>query len=192
MKRLIIISGGMGVGKSSVSLALVNSIVNSVFLDGDYCCQQGDEWIFDDETKKLALDSIVYVLKNHFKNKAFENIVFCWPLHKAEDFIFIKESIVKLYTDVEVNEFSLVAKDNILYERISARCKMRAKSNNSLVDDKNILQLYKGALKQQDLLKCRAECIIDTSNKNLDEIVDIIIDKLNLKKSKKKQMILRK
>lgn len=192
MKRLIIISGGMGVGKSSVSLALVNSIVNSVFLDGDYCCQQGDEWIFDDETKKLALDSIVYVLKNHFKNRAFENIVFCWPLHKVEDFIFIKESIVKLYTDVEVNEFSLVAKDNILYERISARCKMRAKSNNSLVDDKNILQLYEGALKQQDLLKRRAECIIDTSNKSLDEIVDIIIDKLTLKKGKKKQMILRK
>ena len=192
MKRLIIISGGMGVGKSSVSLALVNSIVNSVFLDGDYCCQQGDEWIFDDETKKLALDSIVYVLKNHFKNRAFENIVFCCPLHKVEDFIFIKENIVKLYTDVEVNEFSLVAKDNILYERISARCKMRAKSNNSLVDDKNILQLYEGALKQQDLLKCRAECIIDTSNKSLDEIVDIIIDKLTLKKGKKKQMILRK
>lgn len=192
MKRLIIISGGMGVGKSSVSLALVNSVAKSVFLDGDYCCQQGDEWIFDDETKKLALDSIVYVLKNHFKNKAFENIVFCWPLHKSEDLIFIKENIIKLYADVEVNEFCLVARDNILYDRISTRCKMRAKKNNSTVDENNILLLYRGALKQQDLLKFRTECIIDTSDRNIEDVVDVIIDKLNLNKIKKKQMILRK
>lgn len=88
--------------------------------------------------------------------------------------------------------FSSATRNNILYDRISTRCKMRAKNNNFTVDEDNILVFYRGALKQQDLLKCRAECIIDTSDKNIEDVVEVIINKLNLKKIKKKQMILRK
>ena len=37
MKRLILIGGPMGVGKTAVGRALRNQIPNSVFLDGDWC-----------------------------------------------------------------------------------------------------------------------------------------------------------
>lgn len=39
MKRLIIINGTMGVGKSSVGQSLNKSIPNSAFIDGDWCCK---------------------------------------------------------------------------------------------------------------------------------------------------------
>ena len=79
--------------------------------------------------------------------------------------------------------FSLVARNNILYDRISTRCKMYAKNNNFTVDEDNILVFYRGALKQHELLKYGAECIIDTSDRNIEDVVDVIINKLNLKKT---------
>lgn len=39
MKRLIIINGTMGVGKSSVGQLLNKTIPNSAFVDGDWCCK---------------------------------------------------------------------------------------------------------------------------------------------------------
>ena len=37
MKKLYIIGGTMGVGKTSVCQQLKASLINSVFLDGDWC-----------------------------------------------------------------------------------------------------------------------------------------------------------
>jgi len=36
-KKLIIINGTMGVGKSTISKALYKNLENSVWLDGDWC-----------------------------------------------------------------------------------------------------------------------------------------------------------
>jgi shikimate kinase len=37
MKRLIFISGTMGIGKTTISKLLLKELKNSVFLDGDWC-----------------------------------------------------------------------------------------------------------------------------------------------------------
>lgn len=37
MKRLILIGGTMGIGKTTICQALKKDLNNSVFLDGDWC-----------------------------------------------------------------------------------------------------------------------------------------------------------
>lgn len=83
-KKIIFISGTIGSGKTTLSKKLVNSIPNSVMLDGDWCFQQGYNWYFDSETKQMAINNIIYLLNSYLSNSNFEYIIFCWTLHKKE------------------------------------------------------------------------------------------------------------
>ena len=54
MKRLFIIGGTMGVGKSTVSQILKKKLPNSVFLDGDWCWD-ASPFKVTNETKEMVI-----------------------------------------------------------------------------------------------------------------------------------------
>ena len=81
MKRLFIIGGSMGVGKTAACNILKTKLENSVFLDGDWCWD-AHPFIVNDETKAMVMDNICYLLNNFLKCSAYDNIVFCWVLHE--------------------------------------------------------------------------------------------------------------
>jgi len=60
-RKLIVINGTMGVGKSSVSTALKNSLENSIMLDGDWCWMM-NPWKITDDNKRMLENNIVYML----------------------------------------------------------------------------------------------------------------------------------
>ncbi len=80
MKKLIIINGTMGVGKSTVSKEVSHRLHNSVWLDGDWCWMM-NPWNFNDENKNMVLDNICYMLTNFLKNSSFDYVIFSWVLH---------------------------------------------------------------------------------------------------------------
>ena len=55
MKKLIIINGTMGVGKSTVSKELNQRLKKSIWLDGDWCWMM-NPWDFSEENKSMVLD----------------------------------------------------------------------------------------------------------------------------------------
>ena len=61
MKKLIMIGGTMGVGKTTISQLLKKELNHSVMLDGDWCWDM-HPFIVNDETKKMVMDNIVYQL----------------------------------------------------------------------------------------------------------------------------------
>ena len=63
MKRLYIIGGTMGVGKTTVGQQLKKDLPNSVFLDGDWCWD-ADPFQVTEETKTLVQDNICHMLNN--------------------------------------------------------------------------------------------------------------------------------
>ncbi len=81
MKRLYLIGGTMGVGKTTVCQNLKRSLPNAVFLDGDWCWD-ADPFQVTDETKAMVLDNICHLLNNFIRCTAYENIVFCWVMHQ--------------------------------------------------------------------------------------------------------------
>ena len=66
MKKLFIIGGTMGVGKSTVSQILKRKLPNSVFLDGDWCWDASPFQVTP-ETKEMVVKNIWAVLNNFLK-----------------------------------------------------------------------------------------------------------------------------
>lgn len=81
MKKLFIIGGTMGVGKTTVSQLLKQKLPNSVFLDGDWCWDSCPFQVTA-ETKEMVMQNICAVLNNFFKCSAYENVIFCWVMHE--------------------------------------------------------------------------------------------------------------
>ena len=66
MKRLYLIGGTMGVGKTTVCQNLKRLLPNAVFLDGDWCWD-ADPFQVTDETKAMVLDNICHLLNNFIR-----------------------------------------------------------------------------------------------------------------------------
>lgn len=81
MKKLIIINGTMGVGKTTTSLELQKILPQNVFLDGDWCWSM-EPFVVNDETKTMVMNNITYLLNNFIRCSEYENIIFCWVMHE--------------------------------------------------------------------------------------------------------------
>ncbi len=66
-KKLIIINGVMGVGKTTICKVLYKKLNNSFWLDGDNCWMM-NPFVVNEENKAMVLDNIVHVLNNFLKN----------------------------------------------------------------------------------------------------------------------------
>ena len=105
MKRLIILGGTMGVGKTTVCQALKPFLMTGVFWDGDWAWDM-TPFILNDETRELALSNTAFLLNSFLQCSAFHNVLFCWVLHEES---ILNELLSRLHTkDAEVYWFSLV------------------------------------------------------------------------------------
>lgn len=81
MKNLILINGTMGAGKTEVSNELSKILKDNVLLDGDWCWKM-HPFIVNDETRKMVMDNICYLIGNYIKCSIYKNIIFCWVMHE--------------------------------------------------------------------------------------------------------------
>ena len=117
MKRLFLIGGTMGVGKTVTSQELNRLLPRAVFLDGDWCWN-ADPFVVTDETKIMVLDNITYLLNNFLHCSAYENIIFCWVMHQQK---IIDDLLERLdLPECRVHLFSLLCSPQALTERIRA------------------------------------------------------------------------
>lgn len=63
MKKLYLIGGTMGVGKTTTCQVLKRKLDKSVFIDGDWCWDM-HPFMVNEETKKLVLENICMLLNN--------------------------------------------------------------------------------------------------------------------------------
>lgn len=83
MKTLYIIGGPMGVGKTSVCQKLKQELPQSVFLDGDWCWD-AHPFQVTEETKKMVVENIRFLLGQFLRCTAYQNVIFCWVLHEQD------------------------------------------------------------------------------------------------------------
>ena len=162
MKTIYIISGTMGVGKTTVCQKLKKMLDNSVFLDGDWCWD-ADPFVVTDETKAMVMDNIHHTLNNFIKCSAYQNIIFCWVMHEQS---IIDEIINSLDTgDARVIMISLMIDETNLRKRLSADIARGIRSND--VIDRSVARINMYQI--LDTIK------VDTVNKNVCEIVSEIL-----------------
>jgi broad-specificity NMP kinase len=165
MKKLIIINGTMGVGKSTVCNILLDKLVPSVYLDGDWCWNM-NPFIVSEENKVMVINNITHLLKSYLDNSAFEYIIFCWVIHVEEIF----NQILKPLDDFEFElyKISLVCSEESLKSRLEIDVKRGIRDFDII--DKSIqrLSLYN----KMDTLKVDVSSI--TPEQTAIDIIKII------------------
>lgn len=161
-KTLYFISGTMGVGKTEVCKILNRKLNNSVFLDGDWCWNMSPFYV-NDETKELVIDNIIHLLNNYIKCSQFENIVFCWVMHKQK---IIDEilSCINL-SDCVLKSISLVCTADTLKKHLQKDIDEGIRSSEIIEKSIAYLSLY-------DVLNTMK---IDVSDKTSLEVAEQII-----------------
>lgn len=117
MKKLIIVSGTMGVGKSATCRLLYKMAPRSVWLDGDWCWLM-NPWDNCEENREMVMNNISTLLRAYLANSTFDNVIFSWVLHRKE----IIEDLLKRLSGLEFEllGFALVCSPDALAARMIA------------------------------------------------------------------------
>ena len=141
MKKLYIIGGTMGVGKTATCQILKQKLDNSVFLDGDWCWDMHPFQVTQ-ETKKMILENIAFLLNNFIRCSAYENIIFCWVMHEQG---IIDDILSRLDTSgCRVHAISLICSEEALRERLQKDVNMGIRTADVIPRSLARMQLYEG------------------------------------------------
>ena len=139
MKRLIMINGTMGAGKTATGSELLKMLDRSAFLDGDWCWMM-DPFVVTDETKRMVQDNIVHLLRNFLACSEYENIIFCWVMQYAS----IMDDLLSKLSDMnfELHQFTLMISGQALAERIQKDVRNHIRTPDVLERSLQRLPLY--------------------------------------------------
>lgn len=117
MKKLILVNGTMGVGKTAVCQALLETLEPAVFLDGDWCWLMRP-FVVTDETKAMVMDNITHLLNNFLRASNFDYVIFCWVMQEQA---ILDEVLSKLLPgEYETHCFTLTASPEAITKRLQA------------------------------------------------------------------------
>lgn len=139
MKRLILIGGPMGVGKTATCRELQKILPKNVFLDGDWCWDMRP-FTVTEETKEVVQRNIAAMLNNFLACSEWENVIFCWVMHMQD---IIDTILSRLDLDgVQVHCISLVADEDALTGRIMGDVAAGVRQSDVLARSLAYLPLY--------------------------------------------------
>lgn len=161
MKKLYLIGGTMGVGKTTVCRALQKKLPHCVFLDGDWCWDMSP-FVVNEETKAMVMDNICHLLQNFLRCTAYENIIFCWVMHEQS---IIKQILSRLDVgEAEVKTISLLASEKAITARLEKDVTAGIRTPDVIERSTARIPLYE----KLDTLK------IDTNEKTADAVAEEI------------------
>lgn len=115
MKKLYLVGGTMGVGKTTTCQLLKKQLPDSVFLDGDWCWD-AHPFTVTEETKAMVMENICFLLNQFLRCSAYQNIIFCWVMHEQS---ILDDILSRLeLSDCSVCCISLICTPNALKERL--------------------------------------------------------------------------
>lgn len=142
MKRLYLIGGPMGVGKTAACRELQSRLERSAFLDGDWCWDMRPFQVTA-ETKRMVMDNICCLLNNFLRCSAVDHVIFCWVMHRRE---ILDELLSRLDTGgCAVYPVSLVCTAAALKARLEGDIRAGRRTPDAVERSLGYLPLY-GAL----------------------------------------------
>lgn len=117
MKKLILLGGTMGVGKTAVCRLLSQQLAPSVWLDGDWCWMM-NPFVVNDENKAMVMGNIHALLRSFLQNSSLEYILFCWVLHEQSIWDDVLQGLP--LEDAQVVEIALTCSPEALRQHFEA------------------------------------------------------------------------
>jgi len=100
-------------------------------------------FIVNDETKKMVIDNISYLLNNFISCSVYENIIFCWVMHEQSILDDVLSRLDK--HNCILYKFSLVCSEQALISRITKDIEMGIRTedviNRSISRLKNYFEM---------------------------------------------------
>lgn len=139
MKKVYLIGGTMGVGKTTISQCLKRELNNSVFLDGDWCWD-AHPFQVTEETKKMVIENICFMLNQFIHCDAYESIIFCWVMHEQS----IIDTIISRLDKAEctIIPISLVCSEEELRKRLMKDINEGIRNNDIIEKSIKRIPLY--------------------------------------------------
>ena len=112
-KKLVMITGPAGIGKTTVCKELFKRINGCAWLDGDWCWMVNPYPGKTPEQKKYVEKAFGYIINGYFNNANTKIILFSWLMHSQFMFDLITEQIAD--KDYELIKIALVCSDKNMY-----------------------------------------------------------------------------
>ena len=162
MKKLYLIGGTMGVGKTTTCQLMKTKLNNSVFLDGDWCWDMHPFQVTD-ETKEMVISNICYLLNNFLQCSVLDHVIFGWVMHEQ---IIIDTILAHLdTTNCQVYCISLVCDEQALKDR----------HNNDIAEGSRTEEGVQRSVERLPLYTELNTIKIDVSNITPKQAADLII-----------------
>ena len=165
MKKLVLVAGTMGVGKSSVCRELLSRLTPGAYLDGDWCWNI-NPFSVTEENKRMVQDNIRHVLREYLTNSGLEYVIFCWVMHEQQIIDDVLEGLSGL--EYEAHVFALTASEAVLKARLGADVAAGMRQADVIERSISRLPLYE---------KLNA-CLIDTGTLSPGEVAEFIAMKV--------------
>ena len=130
MKRLYLIGGPMGVGKTTVGHALANKLENAIYIEGDLGWKD-IPFIVNEENKKIVLNNIIEMVNSAFSND-YQNVILGWvmDLQSTIDEI-VSKTIAK---GIKIYSISLIANPETITLRLENDFKNGVRKDDGVVE----------------------------------------------------------
>ena len=139
-----------------------NQLNNSVFLDGDWCWD-AHPFLVTDETKKMVMNNICFLLNQFIHCSAYENIIFCWVMHEQSIIDMILENIDK--TNCTIKIVSLLSSEEELRKRLM----------KDVASGKRTVDVIEKSISRISNYQKVHSVKINTDGKNIEEITEEIL-----------------
>ena len=162
MKTVYFIGGTMGVGKTTVCQQLKKNLNRCVFLDGDWCWD-AHPFQVTEETKKMVLRNICFLLNQFIHCSAYDHILFCWVMHQQS---IIDTILAGIDTEnCAIHNFSLICDEHILRDRLQKDVDAGLRTADVIERSLSRLPCYR----QLNTIQ------IDTSRQTVEEVMEEIL-----------------
>jgi hypothetical protein len=132
-----------------------------VFLDGDWCWDMHPFQVTE-ETKRMVMENICFLLNNFIRCSAYENIIFCWVMHQQA---IIDDILSRLDTvNFKVHSISLICSEQTLRTRLEKDIATGIRTEDVVLRSMERIPLY-GKLNT---------CKVDVSDITLEQAADSI------------------
>ena len=162
MKTLYIIGGTMGIGKTSVCRQLKRQLNNCVFLDGDWCWDSNPFQVTE-ETKKMVLRNIIFLLNQFLSCSAYDNVIFCWVMHEQSIIDEITNGIDSSGCSVKV--ISLICSEETLKTNLQ----------KDIISGKRNMDIVSRSLSRMPLYNSLDTIKINVDGKTIENVAEEII-----------------
>ena len=159
--KVIVLNGPMGVGKTTVGKYIADQNPGTAFIDGDWCMDI-HPFIGTRETKAMAVDNILHMIRNYQKCSVCSMIVLVWLMDDPWVIQGIKEGLSVL--QLEMKNVTLLRDRENLIRRWNNDQNCEWRTNEWLQISLKSLPGF-----------ASMENTIDTSDIPVDQIADLIM-----------------